>query len=153
MISLRRKLTNKRVDALLRLGKKPVLESNKLAYLAGLIDGEGNIKVEKWGTIRIRLGMTDYKTVKWIHNNFGGRFEKPQVLKSKKKFYTWRSGTPIETLELMIMISPFLITKKFTLIKAMKRLTKRLKAHKAFTTIKIINFNNYFKQINQESVG
>ena len=51
-----------------------------LAYLAGLIDGEGCIRVGKFknsaGALRYRascvIAMTDGRPLKWVKNNFGG---------------------------------------------------------------------------------
>lgn len=115
--------------------KKPIIQSNKLAYLAGIVDGEGHIKVEKWGTVRLVIGMTDYNTIKWIEDNFGGVMDKPRALKSKKTFYVWRAGDPFETMKVMLMIYPFMITKKQTVIKALGLLMERLKIAQEFTAL------------------
>lgn len=133
------KINKKTVDFFNRYGKNPKLESNKLAYLAGLLDGEGNIKVEKWGSIRLRIGMTDKRTIKWIHKNFDGVYMKPYKLKSGKIYYNWYSTDVGETLKLMIMLYPFLITKQFTVLKALKNLITRLKNTKKFSVLKQFN--------------
>jgi len=61
------------------------LNKEDLAYTAGIIDGEGCIKVYKVNaetinrpnnryTLGIQVNMVDKKVVKWLHNNFGGYF-------------------------------------------------------------------------------
>ncbi len=125
--------------------KKPIIQTNKLAYLAGILDGEGYIKIEKWGTIRLVVGMTDYNTIKWIYDNFGGTLDAPRVLKSKKQFFVWRMGNPFETLKLMLMVYPFMITKKDTIFKALNLLIERLKLSKEFSSLEMFR-NSTIKQ-------
>lgn len=107
--------------------KKPVLWSNKLSYLAGIIDGEGYIKIEKWGTIRITVSMTDKNVIKWIYNNFGGVYT---VQKRKtvtgKIIYTWRMNQTRDLLFLMFMIIPYLIVKRKKVIDSLKKLLTKM---------------------------
>ena len=53
---------------------------NDLAYLAGLIDGEGSISLSvrsdktnrAWIGIRVAIGMTDEPVIRWLAATFGG---------------------------------------------------------------------------------
>ena len=113
------------VDFINKYHKNYHFWTNKLAYLAGLIDGEGYLKVEKWGTIRLIIGMTDRKTIYWIKNNFGGNVRK-QLTAKKKNFYVWRMNQGKNLFYLLLLVIPFLITKKRKLVKAMEQLIKKI---------------------------
>lgn len=108
-------------DFIKKYHKSPKLWSNKLAYLAGLIDGEGYLKVEKSGTIRLIIGMTDEETIKWIYDNFGGNITEQKTQKGKP-FYVWRMNQGKDLFYLLLLVIPFLITKKEKLVYAMKDL-------------------------------
>jgi len=95
--------------------------SNKIAYLAGLIDGEGYLKIEKHGTIRLNVGMTDEKTIDWIYNNFGGTKTEQKTPKGKP-FYVWRMNQGKDLFYLLLLLIPFLVTKKEALTNALKDL-------------------------------
>jgi len=101
--------------------KAPHLWSNKIAYLAGLVDGEGYLKIEDWGTIRLIIGMTDKKTIKWIYNNFGGNITY-QKTPAGKDFYVWRMNQGKDLFYLLLLLIPFLVTKKKKLVSAFKKL-------------------------------
>jgi hypothetical protein len=101
--------------------KKPQVWSNKLAYLAGLIDGEGYLKIEKHGTIRLVIGMTHKETIEWIHNNFGGNITE-QKTELGKSFYVWRMNQGKDLFYLLLLVIPFMVTKKETVVNAMKQL-------------------------------
>ena len=105
--------------------KNRKLWTNKLSYLAGLIDGEGYLKVEKWGTIRLIIGMCDKNTIYWIKNNFGGSVRIQKTAKGKK-FFVWRMNQGKELFYLLLLVIPFLITKKKILTKALHNLIEKL---------------------------
>lgn len=107
-----KKIKKINVDFWNKYHKTPLSHSNKLAYLAGIVDGEGYLKQEKHGTIRLVIGMTDKKTIYWIRNNFGGSVYKQQKLKSGKLFYVWTLNQGKELIYLYLLLLPFLITKK-----------------------------------------
>ena len=98
----------------------------KLPYLAGLIDGEGNISICKrraYGaylthrySLRLALEITHKETVDWVAQNFGGAYNSrshklTQLGNQRKISYriTW-SGQ--QALKLLETILPYLITKK-----------------------------------------
>ncbi len=101
--------------------KRPQTWANKVAYLAGLVDGEGCLKIEKWGTIRLSIGMTDKKTIDWVYNNFGGT-KTDQKTASGKPFYVWRMNQGKDLFYLLLLLIPFLVNKKKVLTKALKDL-------------------------------
>lgn len=101
--------------------------SNKLSYLAGIIDGEGHIKIEKNGTLRFIVGMTDKNTINWIYNNFGGNISE-QKCKSGKPFYVWRMNSGADLIQLSIFLIPFLITKKQIVIDAFDKMYNKIKS-------------------------
>lgn len=111
----------KTTDFINKYHKKPKLWSNKIAYLGGLIDGEGYLKIEKWGTIRLIIGMTHKETIEWIYNNFGGNVTE-QITPKGAPFYVWRMNQGKDLFYLLLLVIPFIITKKQTLIEAMKNL-------------------------------
>lgn len=94
----------------------------KLAYLAGIIDGEGNIGINlskkgKWQNcdnykIRLTISGTDMRLMDWLVENFGGWIcAKPIYKKEHKKSYNWslmcsKAGNILE------MVLPYLIIKK-----------------------------------------
>lgn len=99
--------------------------SNKIAYLAGLIDGEGYLKIEKHGTIRLAIGMTDKDTIYWILKNFGGNVKEQKTPKGGP-FYVWRMNQGKDLFYLLLLVIPFLITKKDILTNALKDLIDKL---------------------------
>ena len=67
----------------------------KGAYAAGLVDGEGCFDIMKrgdeardWWTARIRIGITNEPTIKWLQDNFGGSIYS-WVLPSGKTMFQW----------------------------------------------------------------
>lgn len=85
------------------------------AYFAGLFDGEGSIDMST-GRIRVprlKLSMTDYPTIQWLADTFGGNvyFEKPSG-SAVKDAWKW-SATPQSHVRMVLEGSlPFLITKR-----------------------------------------
>lgn len=130
----------KLVDFLNNYHKSNSREATKLAYLAGLIDGEGYLKIEKWGVARLIIGMTDKNTIRWCYNNFGGTFDNRQILKSGKIFYVWRLNEAFQNLKLLILVYPYLICKKKKVLNVLQYLQKRLIKHKSFEVLKGLKF-------------
>ncbi len=123
------------VDFINLYHKNKLLMSNKVAYLAGLIDGEGYLKVEKSGTIRLVIGMKSKETIEWIYNNFGGNITIQQTSKEKELnldggFYVWRMNQGKSLFYLLLLVIPFLVNKKVILINAMQSLINKFAAYK-----------------------
>lgn len=89
----------------------------KLAYLAGIFDGEGCVGVSKtiikktntfYHFLEVRIVNTDYAMMKWIVENFGGHLIKSIRAPNRRNCYIWR----IMKSDLMEELLPYLITKK-----------------------------------------
>jgi len=97
-------------DKAIRGKKLPKIE---LAYIAGLLDGEGCINIYRINTPYIRkvekrlqpkwvlsvsIYNTHYETIKWLYDNFGGylqsrhRYKKPEQIENGKwkPSYAWK---------------------------------------------------------------
>jgi hypothetical protein len=96
----------------------------KLAYLAGIIDGEGSLLLwmNKSSTqrgqfnLRVNVTSTDKILVDWIFENFGGSIYECNSPSRKsqpnwKKQYVWQVNRP-EMLQFLNDIYPFLVIKK-----------------------------------------
>jgi hypothetical protein len=96
----------------------------KLAYLAGIIDGEGSLLLwmnkssNQRGQFNLRVNVTstDKCLVDWIFQNFGGSIYECNSPSRKsqpnwKKQYVWQINRP-EMLQFLKEIHPFLIIKK-----------------------------------------
>lgn len=106
-------------------------ETEKLTYLAGIIDGEGHFRTtpNKNGQGRafirpeIIVENLSEELIFWIQENFGGR--KSMHIRNKVKHPTWQdihrwdiSGK--KAVALAILVEPYLIVKK----EQVKRLTR-----------------------------
>ena len=107
-------------------GKMPIKWSNKIAYLAGLIDGEGYFKTEKQGTLRLIIGMCSKKTIMWIKRNFGGNVTCQATAKGRD-FWVWRLNWGKELFYLLLLLIPFLTLKKHVAVTFFKRIVSRFK--------------------------
>lgn len=130
------------VDFLTKFQKSRSNESNKLAYLAGIVDGEGYVKVEKWGTIRLAVGMTDKETPFWLYKTYGGTLSYVNKHRTdRKNVWVWRLNKPLEILKLFILMSPFLLVKRKKVYEALQLLLKRLKKQPQFHTLRRLKLN------------
>jgi hypothetical protein len=92
----------------------------KLAYAAGIIDGEGCIRIGKYlnskKEIRYRgsliVCMTDIEAVKWLHNTLGGNLYTERSFCAKNKLiHSWVMRTA-EANALLTALIPYLIVKR-----------------------------------------
>lgn len=128
-IGIRRVLRNAhyRVPSLLESYQKhPKVWSNKIAYLAGIVDGEGYLKLEKHGTFRLVIGMCSKKTIYWIKKNFDGNVT-IQPTAAKRLFYVWRLNGGKDLVYLLLLMIPFLINKRLKAVKALTNLVAKFK--------------------------
>jgi hypothetical protein len=101
-------------------------ESTKLAYLAGIIDGEGTLFIGNYGTkdkIRgtgffqtiMAVTTTDVVLINWLYENFGGwkseYTPKQRAKNCKGPVHSWKC-TGDRLTHLCELILPFLIIKK-----------------------------------------
>lgn len=98
--------------------------NDKLAYLAGLFDGEGCVTYKQyWCTkredrprsyycwrIQMEIVMTHEPTIKWCADTFGGRCI-PKPRKEYKMQYRWRQGFR-DAYEIAKAIEPYAVTKR-----------------------------------------
>ncbi len=99
------------VDFVTSYRKSKQTSSNRVAYLAGLVDGEGYLKKEKHGTLRLVVGMTHEPTIEWIQKHFGGNIAVQKTAKGRS-FYVWRMNQGRDLFYLLLFLIPFLVTKK-----------------------------------------
>lgn len=100
-------------------------EVSQIAYLAGIIDGEGcfylgNVKQGKYGNglqwhSFIKITSCDEELIIWLENTFGGSKDSRYRWTSKKKFtrpvYNWQATGPMLDY-ILPLVRPYLIIKK-----------------------------------------
>lgn len=96
-----------------------------IAYLAGIVDGEGSIYIGKFSSnpktglpyyqTAMQVTNTDKGLIDWLFNTFGGlvskRTEKQMPKNSRKQAYIW-TATGERLTHLCELIKPFAICKK-----------------------------------------
>ena len=100
-------------------------KKEKLAYLAGLLDGEGSVSIRRvynrakspsgdkiYYVAEMRIYNTDKRMIDWIQANFGGAVyqQKAQSL-TRRTLYRWDCPTVTENLSIMKQLRPYTITK------------------------------------------
>jgi len=91
----------------------------KLAYLAGIIDGEGSFCIgqdsrhKKSFNPRLQISNTDQNLINWLSTNFKGLIYSYTSLKNPhwKKRFQWIAQKK-EILDICIKIYPYLVIKK-----------------------------------------
>lgn len=90
-----------------------------LAYFAGIVDGEGNIRIrhsynvrngQKWQVV-MGVSNTNKKLIDWIVSNFGGRVYSRTRKANWKKSYEWELSCRKASAVLQL-IEPYLLLKK-----------------------------------------
>jgi hypothetical protein len=93
----------------------------QLGYLAGIIDGEGSIYIQRrmdngtwcyWA--RFQISNTNKNLMNWIHETFGGLLYEKDRSKHNPKWkvqYEWYSQISLMD-KLLPLVYPFLINKK-----------------------------------------
>ena len=119
-------MENKQLDMMLKgaFGRKRSrlafdLSLSDIAYMAGLIDGEGSILVTHSGPgigayqLRLQVANTDYRVMLWMQTKFGAHINKGGMRQKdhhKQAWYAlWYSSYAKEVIRL---IEPYLIIKK-----------------------------------------
>jgi len=94
------------------------LKGYKLAYLAGIVDGEGSIMIKKekkkYYSLHIQVNNTNYGLIEWLYTNFGGYMNRCSIEPRKeghKLVYGWyvsrrKAGAILEK------IYPYLVCKR-----------------------------------------
>lgn len=92
---------------------KMLTESEKLAYLAGVLDSDGCIGIYGNFQVRIDVAVKDEPITKWIFENFGGRLYRRHNTNpgQAEKLFGWVIGDAQAT-PLLEKIIPYLILKE-----------------------------------------
>jgi hypothetical protein len=107
------------------------MEGEKLAYIAGIVDGEGSIMIQRDMSISfmrqrlergstephyhacVRVGMNDPSAVNFIHEVTGyGKVVKEKPYHHKKPMYRWTIRRRDEIVPFLRLILPYLLVKK-----------------------------------------
>jgi len=92
-----------------------ILKPELLAYMAGIVDGEGTIVIEHLRTRdvpRIAIGMTDRAVPQLFVDAFGGSFRrKPPSGMGKKDIWYWQI-VGRRAVQILTYLYPYLIIKK-----------------------------------------
>jgi hypothetical protein len=97
--------------------------SEKLSYLAGIIDGEGSITIEiqsqsirhnrkcDYYSLRLIVTNTNLPLLNWIVENFGGNIRQRKQVPNRRSCYTW-SLCSHNAATLLKACEPYMIIKK-----------------------------------------
>lgn len=95
----------------------------QLIYLAGIVDGEGHIRISDntrrrgnktytWPTKRIVVANTNKELMEWLIDNFGGAYHsRPKPYEHYQQGYAWEI-TGENAVMLGNRLKPYLIVKK-----------------------------------------
>ena len=96
-----------------------MLEGEKLAYLVGIIEGEGTIAIAKQKptkgrksdtySLRLQVANTSEKLMDWLEDNFGGSSHKVGE-GNEKNYYAWILGSK-DTYKLLKLVRPYFLLK------------------------------------------
>ena len=142
----------------------PIMNRLTAAYLAGIIDGEGSIDIQKSKkdscitgyhySPRLRIGMIDEKFITWLKNSFGGYVFKRTGYGNNSDSWTWQVSGKIMK-EIIIKIYPYLrikkehaeIIMKFWKTKEYKPIYCNGHGHKELTSEMREKRNNLFERL------
>ena len=87
-------------------------DSAILAYIAGIIDGEGSVFYQTASKkFIVKVTMTDETVIRWLAK-FGGKFNVYPRKGKLKTAYSWIISRNKDVIYLLIKILPYLIVKK-----------------------------------------
>ena len=100
----------------------PLVSEAERAYTAGIIDGEGCIRMQR-GTfgLDVSVGNTDLVLLAWLHQRWGGKIYPNRSIKIRnaKPFFHWRVCSK-EAFPLLRDVLPFLVVKQDRAAKALE---------------------------------
>lgn len=113
-------------------------DRDKIAYMAGLFDGEGSIAIYQ-GSLFLTINMTHEPTIRWVGANFGGSVTGPHKVTSQKHrpCYRWRTVSS-QAMALLGQLIPHLITKQAQAAIAMQLWEEQMFGEKS-----ALNSNHY----------
>lgn len=94
----------------------------EIAYTAGIIDGEGCIRMQKNRGIYLAVGNTSLDLLVWLRDRWGGKiYDSIAHLKlpNSKRFYQWQLHGK-HALFVVEKIAPFLIIKQKQALKVLE---------------------------------
>lgn len=114
-------------------GEKPksdMLASElEIAWLAGLLEGEGTFNITDLGGIRVSIEMTDLDILQRIQRALGfGSIGKPRARGTNKQIWTFSVSSRLDVEQLLIAILPYMgerRSKKIGLMLGYIKLIKR----------------------------
>jgi hypothetical protein len=91
------------------------MDTHRIAYFAGLIDGEGYIgsySSKRFNTtvVKIKVNMTSHETITSLKEFFGGNIHARKQVEGNKRQWEWRVSCK-KAREVLRLIRPWLITK------------------------------------------
>lgn len=97
-------------------------EGEKLAYLAGIIDGEGCIAIDRkkhsdvrkeWMSYAVVLsvGNNSFELITWLKDNFGGNITE-YVREDKRTYWRWATSEKKTLRNILKQTRPYLVIKK-----------------------------------------
>ena len=96
-------------------------KTSKLAFLAGLVDGDGSISIsvirkKDWNGNSfqpyVAIGVTSRKLCKWVQKHFGGNLYGYDQADGHQKMYHWKLYGKQSLRDLIIQLLPYLLIKK-----------------------------------------
>lgn len=115
------------------------MECNAWPYVAGILDGEGTIALcfyrqkerpSEYVRLEVRINNTDFRLIKWLMHNFGGRFQaqaNDRGFKNTRVLYSWYLSGKANKEKFLLGILPHLQLKREQALIAMEFL--KLGAH------------------------
>jgi len=141
------------------------MKDSKWSYVSGLIDGEGSIQINKTKAgsyeIKVKLGNTDLRLMKWLISNFGGVYYTEASVRSSshKVLYQWFvKGAKNKELFLLGVI-PYLVLKREQAVIALEyvRLNKskfnQPEREEMFQKLKVLNKRGISATTNMSSIS
>ena len=107
-------------EHMVTIEETPVPSPTDLAYLAGLLDGEGSICILKgtraYGTpkhwLEVSIGNTHLGVLQWVQETFGGRVSHNAERFTKRNHRTWRwRASASEAAAILRFLLPYLKIK------------------------------------------
>lgn len=122
---------------------RKIYRETDIAYLAGIIDGEGSITIGNYSSNKktgdhhyqtiLSITNTDYSLLEWIKNTFGGSVwaysEKQTPKNSRQKYYRYVATGNLLT-HICELVLPYCICKKKQ-VEIMLEMRATYKAHSA----------------------
>ena len=109
----RLKLTTKGRHPLQKPGLDKKLKCSEAAYLAGIIDGEGWITIERGLYYMIGVGNTSLELLEWIQNVVGaGTIRKNKIYGNQKQAWTYKLSGALPVHDLLKQIRKYMIIKQ-----------------------------------------